>query len=222
MGESASRGWSRCDGCGVAVPAASLVPILSYIVQRGRCRSCGAPIDRVHPTIELAAAAIGGAALIVAPPLQALAGMILGWALLLLIVLDTRHFWLPDRVTLPLLVAGLLVAILGLGPSISDSIIGAGAGFASLWLVATGYRRIRGRIGLGGGDPKLFAAIGAWLGWAPLPFVLLGAALMGLGVLAVRSVRGRSVTATDRIALGALLALAAWPVWVVTIVGTRH
>ncbi len=179
-------------------------------------------IDPVHPAIELAAAAIGGVALLCAPPLQALAGMVLGWALLLLIVLDSRHFWLPDRITLPLLAAGLLVAGVGLGPSLVTAAIGAGAGFASLWLVARGYRWVRGRTGLGGGDPKLFAAIGAWLGWAPLPFVLLGAALMGLGVLALRSVRGRSVAATDRVALGALLALAAWPVWIVAIAGAAR
>ena len=164
QGESASTGRSRCDVCGVPVGAASLIPVISWLVQRGRCRACGASIDPIHPDIEVAAAMIGAIALIVAPPALAIAGMMFGWALLLLIALDARPFWLPDRVTLPLIAGGWIVAALGLGVSLIDSLIGAAAGFASLWLIGAAYRALRGRTGLGGGDPKLLAAIGAWLG----------------------------------------------------------
>lgn len=104
--ESASTGRSRCDACGAPVGAASLIPAVSWLMQRGRCRACGASIDPIHPAIELAAAMIGVIALFVAPPAQAIAGMMFGWALLLLVALDARHFWLPDRVTLPLIVGG--------------------------------------------------------------------------------------------------------------------
>lgn len=217
MGESASRGRSRCDGCGAAVPARSLVPVISWLAQRGRCSACGARIDPLHVAVELAAAIVGAVALAVAPPAQAIAGMVFGWALILLIALDARHFWLPDRVTLPLVAGGWIVAALGLGVAPLDSLIGAAAGFAALWLIGAGYRLARGRTGLGGGDPKLLAAIGAWLGWMPLPFVLLGAAVMGLGIALLRRARGQAIGATDRVAFGALMALAAWPIWVVMV-----
>lgn len=143
--------------------------------------------------------------------------MAFGWALILLIALDARHFWLPDRVTLPLVAGGWVAAALGLGVAPLDSLIGAAAGFAALWLIGATYRLARGRTGLGGGDPKLLAAIGAWLGWTPLPFVLLGAALMGLGIALLRRAMGQAVSATDRVAFGALMALAAWPIWAVMV-----
>lgn len=160
---------------------------------------------------------VGAVALAVAPPAQAVAGMAFGWALIPLVALDARHFWLPDRVTLPLIAGGWIAAALGLGVAPLDSLIGAAAGFASLWLIGSAYRVVRGRTGLGGGDPKLLAAIGAWLGWVPLPFVLFGAALMGLGIALLRRARGDAVSATDRVAFGALMALAAWPIWVMMI-----
>lgn len=217
QGESASTGRSRCDACGAPVGAASLIPVISWLAQRGRCRACGARIDPIHPAIEVAAAMIGAVALIVAPPAQAIAGMTFGWALLLLVALDARHFWLPDRVTLPLIAGGWGAAALGLGAAPLDSLIGAATGYISLWSVGEAYRRVRGRTGLGGGDPKLLAAIGAWCGWIPLPFVLLGAAVMGLAIALLRRARGQAVGATDRVAFGALMALAAWPIWFVTV-----
>lgn len=160
---------------------------------------------------------IGAIVLIVAPLAQAIAGMMFGWALLLLVALDARHFWLPDRVTRPLIAGGWGAAALGLSVTPLDSLIGATAGFLSLWVVGEAYRRVRGRTGLGGGDPKLLAAIGAWCGWIPLPFVLLGAAVMGLAIVLLRRGRGQAVAGTDRVAFGALMALAAWPIWVMMI-----
>jgi hypothetical protein len=88
--------------------------------------------------------------------------------------MDVEHEWLPDRLTWPLLVAGLAAAWGGFGPPLESRLIGAAAGFAALFLIARLYSLLRGREGLGGGDPKLFAAIGAWLGWTQLPFVLVG------------------------------------------------
>jgi len=215
QGRSAMGGRSACDGCGVTLVARDLVPLASWILLRGRCRRCGDRIDPRHPAIELAAAVIGASALAVAPGWSGVAGCVFGWTLLLLLVLDAEHFWLPDRLTLPLAAAGLAAAGLGLEPSFESRAIGLVAGWGGLTLVAAGYRLWRGRQGLGGGDPKLFGAIGAWLGWAALPAVLFGAAMTGLVVVALRLIRGRAVTATDRLPFGVLLALAAWPAWLV-------
>jgi leader peptidase (prepilin peptidase)/N-methyltransferase len=189
------------------------VPVLSFLLLRGRCRTCGGRIAPAHPGMELAAGLVGAVALLAHPGALGAATALFGWWLLLLGALDAERQWLPDRLTLPLIPAGLAAAWLGLGPALESRLIGAAAGFASLWAIGWGYRRLRGRDGLGGGDPKLFGALGAWLGWAQLPFVLLGAGLLGLGAVALRRVRGETVTGTDRLPLGTLLALAAWPIW---------
>jgi leader peptidase (prepilin peptidase)/N-methyltransferase len=212
-GRSAATGRSKCDGCGAALGPLELVPILSYLFSRGRCRRCGERIDRRHLAVELVAALIGAAALLLGGwPLGA-AGAILGWWLLILAALDIEHHWLPDRLTLPLIPAGLFVAAAGIGPPLVDRLIGAAAGFLLLWAIGAGYAWLRGREGLGGGDPKLFAAIGAWLGWQFLPFVMLGAGLLGLAALLVLRLRGSAVAATDRLPLGTLMAACAWPLW---------
>ena len=99
---------------------------------------------------------------------------------------------------------------------LEERLIGAAAGFLALALIAFAYRRLRGREGLGGGDPKLLAAIGAWLGWQQLPFVMLGAGLLGLAAVLLRAARGETIAATDRLPLGTLMALAAWPIWLIS------
>jgi leader peptidase (prepilin peptidase)/N-methyltransferase len=180
---------------------------------RGRCRRCGAAIDKRHLAVEAGAALVGLTALVAHPLPLALFTALFGWWLFLLAALDVEHQWLPDRLTLPLIPAGLAAGWVGAGPPLEDRLIGAAVGFAALALIAWGYRRLRGREGMGGGDPKLFAAIGAWLGWPLLPFVMLGAGAIGLAAVASMRARGRDVAATDRLPLGALMAVAAWPLW---------
>lgn len=214
-GRSVVAGRSKCDCCGTTLQARDLVPILSWSLARGRCRHCGARIDRRHLAAEAGAAMIGLAAILAHPMPLAAVTAILGWWLFLLAALDLEHEWLPDRLTLPLLAAGLAAAWGGFGPPLEARLIGAAAGFATLFLIALGYRTLRGREGLGGGDPKLFAALGAWLGWPQLPFVLVGAGLLGLAALLLKRLRGEAVAATDRLPLGTLMALAAWPIWMV-------
>lgn len=214
--ESVARGRSRCDACGKTLGPHELVPIVSHLVQRGRCRGCGAAIDPRHFAIEAAAALIGASALFVSPDLEGLIGALFGWFLLALAVLDIDQFWLPDRLTLPLMALGLVAAPLTRPESTEGRIIGAVVGFIGLSLIGWAYRAVRGRIGLGGGDPKLLGAIGAWLGWMQLPFVLLLASLIGLiGVIGAR-LRGEAVSVTTRLPLGALMACAAWPLWLLT------
>lgn len=214
-GRSVLKGRSHCDSCGKTLSPRDLVPILSWFLVRGRCRHCGAEIDRKHLAVEAGGALIGITAILAHPLPTALFTAIFGWWLFLLAALDVEHQWLPDRLTLPLIPAGLAIAWLGIGPPLDDRLIGAAAGFASLFLIGWAYRNLRGREGLGGGDPKLFAAIGAWLGWPQLPFVLLGAGLLGFASILMMRLRGQSVSATDRLPLGTLMALAAWPIWLI-------
>lgn len=206
-------GRSSCDSCGRMLGPLELVPLVSYILLRGRCRACASPIDPRQLAMETGAAFVGGLSLAAFPGPEGAATAMLGWWLLLIAALDLEHHWLPDRLTLPLILAGLAVAMLGIGPAAIDRLIGAVAGFAVLAAIAWLYRRLRGRIGLGGGDPKLLAALGAWLGWQQLPFVLLGASLLGLASILARRLRGEAVAATDRLPLGTLMALTAWPLW---------
>jgi leader peptidase (prepilin peptidase)/N-methyltransferase len=214
-GKSVAAGRSRCDACDAALGTAELVPLLSYLVQRGRCRRCGARIDPGHVAIELACAALGLAAALAHPLPLALASAGLGWWLLLIAVIDLEHHWLPDRLTLPLIPLGLAAAWAGFGPALPERIGGAAIGWAALFAIAWLYRRFRGREGLGGGDPKLLGAIGAWVGAWHLPAILLGAGLLGLVAVVAMRLRGEEVSATSRLPLGTLMAVAAWPLWLV-------
>ncbi|KPF64174.1 hypothetical protein IP88_13915 [alpha proteobacterium AAP81b] len=205
-------GRSRCDSCAAPLRWFELVPVLSFALQAGRCRRCGAAIPLRHLAIEIVAALIGGLALGVSPAAIGWAGAGFGWGLLALAVLDAEHFWLPDALTLPLLAAGLLAG-LWLAPPLAERAWGAAAGYASLAAIAAGYRALTGRDGLGGGDPKLLAAIGAWLGWPLLAPVVLAAALLGLALALVDRARGVAVDRLTAVPLGALLAAAAFPIW---------
>ena len=213
---SALRGRSRCDGCEETLRAGELVPILSFLLARGRCRRCGAAIDPRHLAVEFGAAFIGCVALVAHPGGLGFVTALFGWWLLLLAALDAEHHWLPDSLTLPLAPAGILAGFADYGAPLEDRVIGAAVGFLVLTGIAFLYRRIRGREGLGGGDPKFLLAIGAWLGWQQLPLVLLGAGLVGLAAILMVRVRGGTVKATDRLPLGTLMALAAWPIWLLT------
>jgi leader peptidase (prepilin peptidase)/N-methyltransferase len=216
QGRSVVAGRSACDRCGRVLEPRDLVPLLSWSLAKGRCRHCGSRIDRRHLAAEAGAAIVAITAILAHPMPLAGVTAILGWWLFLIAAMDLEHEWLPDRLTWPLLAAGLGAAWGGFGPSLESRLIGAAAGFASLFLIARLYRALRGREGLGGGDPKLLAAIGAWLGWTQLPFVLVGAGLIGIAALLLRRLRGQAIAATDRLPLGTLMALAAWPIWIVT------
>lgn len=179
----------------------------------GRCRTCRAPIGSRAPLVEGAAALIGVAAIAVAPNLIGLFGAIFGWLLLILVVLDSEHFWLPDAITLPLILFGLGLGYCDPSLAFDDRLIGAAIGFLALEVIRLSYRKLRGREGLGGGDPKLFAGIGAWLGWQTLPFILLLACLACLLGLIISRAMGRTIEADQPLAFGAFLAGSAYPFW---------
>jgi len=213
-GKSVLRGRSACDQCGRVLGPVELVPLLSALMQRGRCMSCGAWIDPVHWRIELGCAVIGGVAAFVAPLPYALGWMALGWILLALAVLDARHYWLPDALTLPLAGLGLMVAPWVTGTRLTDGLIGAAIGYGVLLLIAIAYRKLRGREGLGLGDAKLLGALGAWFGWQALPFILLAASLLGLVTALAGAVRsGGRLNAQSMLPLGTFLCVAALPGW---------
>ena len=210
---SVAAGRSSCDGCGTTLQAPELVPLLSFLAQRGRCRRCCARINLHHPIIELAGGVIGLLAMLLHPGWDGAAGALFGWMLLALAALDIDHLWLPDRLTLPLLALGLITGAAGLASALVDRAIGAAAGYAVLVVVAWSYRKLRRREGIGGGDPKLLAALGAWVGWHALPTVLLTASMLGLVTVLTLRLAGRQMAATRQLPLGAFLAMAAWTVW---------
>jgi leader peptidase (prepilin peptidase)/N-methyltransferase len=215
QGRSVARGRSACDQFGRELGPGRLVPLLSYMWQRGRAACCGGRIDPIHPITELLAGAIGAISMEVVPDLpSAVATAMFGWLLLALAMLDLRHFWLPDKLTATLALAGVAVGLIGITPALVLQLVGGAVGFLLLAGVRLGYRRLRGREGMGGGDPKLFGAIGLWLGIRTLPLVLLGAALLGLLAGLAMLLAGRRMGATSRLPFGPFLALSAWAMWI--------
>lgn len=211
-GEDVVRGRSHCDGCGRTLGPVEMIPLLSALLLRFRCRTCGARIDPVQWVMEAGCAIIGGMALAFAPgPLPALGWCLLGWLLLALAILDARHFWLPDRLTLTLAGLGLTVGLYAGGASLTDRLIGAGVGYGGILVIALGYRALRGREGIGLGDAKLLGAIGAWTGWSLLPMVLLVASLAGLVWALILSARGGDVRGDSALPLGTFLCFAVLP-----------
>lgn len=219
-GRTVLWGRSRCGGCERTLGIVDHVPIASFLAMGGRCRTCRAPIPPRYLLLELAALSIGiMAAFVDAGPL-ALAGAIFGWGLMASAVIDGEHFLLPDQITLPLGVLGLVAAFLVPELDVGSALGGAAVGFIGLYLLAYLFRRIRGVEGLGGGDPRLFGAIGAWVGWQGLPSVLVSSCLAGLAVVVGAILTGRGWTAERRLPFGVFLALGAWIVWLVGPIGT--
>ncbi len=206
---------SRCMSCERSLRPWELIPVLSWLMLRGRCARCRAPISRRYPLIELGAAAIGVWAGSAAPDWpMAIATAVLGWQLLLIALVDGEHFWLPDALTWPLAGSGVLAAGLLQGwMGAVWSMVGLLVGFASLWLIGRLYRAVRKRDGLGGGDPFLFAGAGAWVGWMGLPSVLLWASAAGLSVVFAQLVVRRRVSGSDRLPFGVFLAVGIWLTW---------
>jgi leader peptidase (prepilin peptidase)/N-methyltransferase len=209
-------GRSACEACGHVLSPLELVPLASFALLRGRCRACGARIAAAHPAVELAAVVVALLAAVVANDTATLwAGCALGWTLLALAWLDWEQFWLPDVLTLPLLLAGLLQAWLAQPWDLTGRALGAAVGYMGLRALNLLYRAARHRDGLGEGDAKLLAAGGAWLGWEALPDVLLLGALFGLGLAGLARLRGERLAAATALPFGTALAAAIWALWLV-------
>lgn len=171
---------SRCPHCGHAIGALENIPVFSFIFLRGRCAECKREISKRYPAIELSSGVL--AALLAAHygfGIQAFAALLFVWVLIALAFIDFDHQLLPDNMTLPLLWAGLLFNVHGTFVPLETAVIGAVAGYLSLWLVFHAFKLLTGKEGMGYGDFKLFAAAGAWLGWQLLPLIILLASLVG-------------------------------------------
>jgi len=184
---------SACPACGHAIGALDNVPVLSWLALRGRCRACGAPISPRYPIVELAAGALALAAVWqFGPGAKGLAACALLWALLALAFIDADTQLLPDDITLPLLWGGLAANLFGLFVPLESAVIGAMAGYLALWAVYWLFKLIRGKEGMGYGDFKLLAALGAWLGWPMLPQIVLVSSVLGaVGGILMIVLKGR-------------------------------
>lgn len=175
-----SRPRSRCPHCGHPISALENIPVLSYLVLRGRCRACRAPISLRYPLVEITAAALAVfSAWHFGFGWQAIGAALLLWTLLALALIDFDTQFLPDELTLPLLWCGLLWNLNGHFVSLSSAVVGAMAGYLSLWSVYWGFKLLTGKEGMGYGDFKLLAALGAWMGWTLLPCIILISSIMG-------------------------------------------
>jgi leader peptidase (prepilin peptidase)/N-methyltransferase len=185
-GERVSDGRSHCDHCQTTLGVKDLLPIFSYLWLRGKCRYCRQSIGISALYIELVSAAIGLFAVLFLSGGQALAAAVFGWVLLPLVILDYQKLWLPNRLVLALALAGVCAGPF-LRPEIdwSDRILGGVLGFLTLEVIRQAFRKLRQMEGMGGGDPKLFGAIGLWLGWQGLPMTLLLATILGFMCIAV-------------------------------------
>ncbi len=204
---------SRCESCNQNLSGRDLVPLVSYLVSRGRCRHCGVSLELFYPAIELAAVAVAVWAVASDNGLYLWADCVLGWTLLGLAWIDIEHMVLPDVLTLPLLLAGLVFACVTDRAQIADHAAGAVIGWLLFTALARLYRLFRGRDGLGEGDAKLLAASGAWVTWTGLGPIMLTAAIIGLGFGIAGAIRGGKLDAGTAIPFGPALALATWLIW---------
>ncbi len=201
---------SRCPSCGKEISAWQNIPIISYLMLGGKCASCKTPMSQRYPIVEFVTMALS---LLVAwqlgPTPQAALGIIVTWFFVAMTMIDFDHQLLPDSLTLPLMWIGLLAALIPVFTDLQSAVIGAAAGYMILWLVYQLFRLVTGKEGMGFGDFKLLAAIGALLGWQALPVVILLSSVVGAVVgVAIIAVTGRDKNIP--IPFGPYLAAAGW------------
>lgn len=201
---------SRCPRCGHSITALENIPVLSYLWLRGKCSACGNPISIRYPSVEILSAVLSATvAWHLGFGIAAVSAIVLTWLLIALTFIDIDHQLLPDIMVLPFLWAGLLLNVFNIYTDLSSAVIGAMAGYLSLWLVFQLFKLITGKEGMGYGDFKLLALFGAWLGWQSLLLIvllssLLGA-LIGIGLIVFRG-RDRA----QPLPFGPYLAMAGW------------
>lgn len=188
---------SACPHCGHAIGATENIPLLSYLFLRGKCKGCGAAISPRYPAVEASSGILSAfAAWHFGFGLPGLAAIVFVWALIALTFIDFDTQLLPDDITLPLLWLGLLLNLNGAFTSLPNAVVGAVAGYLVLWIVYWAFKLATGKEGMGFGDFKLLAAIGAWLGWTMLPLVIMLSSVVGAVVgiaLIVFAKHGRNI-----------------------------
>lgn len=171
---------SACPHCKHQIKAIENIPVLSFIALRGKCSVCKTPISRRYPLVELLTALISmGLISHFGPSVAGLASLVFAYFLIALALIDFDTQFLPDNLTLPLLWCGLLVNVYGVFCSLNEAVLGAAIGYGALWVVYWAFKLVTGKEGMGYGDFKLLAALGAWGGWALLPAIILFSSLAG-------------------------------------------
>ena len=201
---------SCCPSCGHRIRCWENIPVISFLLLRGKCSACGAAISWRYPAVESVTAILSIAtALYFGYSTQLLAALVFTWAMIPLFLIDFDRQILPDAITLPLLWLGLLCSLDGLFIDSHASIAGAAAGYLSLWLIYHLFRLATGKEGMGYGDFKLLGAIGAWVGWQSLPVVILFSSVVGAAIgIALILVKGRDHN--QPMPFGPFLAAAGW------------
>nr|QWL75236.1 prepilin peptidase [Aeromonas hydrophila] len=201
---------SACPHCGHAITAMENIPLLSWLWLKGRCRECQAPISARYPLVELLTALLSLVVAATFPPgWGLLAALLLTWVLVALTFIDLDKMLLPDQLTLPLLWGGLLFNLAGGFAPLADAVIGAMTGYLVLWSLYWAFKLLTGKEGMGYGDFKLLAALGAWLGWQALPIVLLLSSLVG-AFIGIGLILLRNHHQNKPIPFGPYLAIAGW------------
>ncbi|MEZ5480692.1 MAG: A24 family peptidase [Porticoccaceae bacterium] len=201
---------SRCPKCGTALKPWHNIPVLSYLFLKGKCASCASPISLQYPVVEITCALL--TTLVIANDgLTGKAAMILlfSWTLIALTGIDFNKQLLPDNITLPLLWLGLIANLNGTFVPLNDAVIGAAAGYLVLWSVFWLFKLITGKEGMGHGDFKLLAALGAWLGWQQLPLIILLSSIVG-AVVGITAIIAFGRDKQIPIPFGPYLATAGW------------
>ena len=204
---------SQCPACGKQIRARDNIPVVSYLVLGGKCSACHARISPRYPLVETLTGVLSGyVAWRYGVSWQTLAALVFVWSMIALAFIDLDTFYLPDDITLPLVWLGLLVNMAGVFVDLQSAVVGAVAGYLVLWCVFWGYKLATGKDGMGYGDFKLLAAIGAWLGWKMLPVVILLSSFVGavIGVSMIVFARhGRNVPIPfgPYLVMGGLIAL---------------
>ncbi|WP_095055851.1 A24 family peptidase [Pseudomonas sp. Irchel s3b2] len=201
---------SECPHCGHRIRAWENIPVLSYLFLRGRCSSCATPISKRYPLTELACGVLSAfVAWHFGFGWQACMVLVLSWGLLAMSLIDAEHQLLPDVLVLPLIWLGLIVNSFGLFVSLHDAFWGAVAGYMALWTVFWLFKLITGKDGIGYGDFKLLAMLGAWGGWQILPLTILLSSLLG-AIIGVILLRLRDAKTSTPLPFGPYLAIAGW------------
>jgi len=201
---------SACPHCAHQIRAWENIPVVSYLALKGKCSGCQAPISKRYPLVELASGLLSAfVAWHFGFGWAAGAMMLLTWGLLAMSLIDADHQLLPDALVLPLLWLGLIVNAFGLFTTLPDALWGAVAGYLALWLVFWLFKLVTGKEGMGHGDFKLLAMLGAWGGWQVLPMTILFSSLVG-AVLGVIMLRMRNAAHSTPIPFGPYLAIAGW------------
>jgi leader peptidase (prepilin peptidase)/N-methyltransferase len=201
---------SRCGNCGHQITVLENIPVISYLALGGKCSSCKATISPQYPLVEVFT---GIVSVIIGwhfgVSIQTLAALFFSWCLIAASGIDIGHKLLPDSITLPLLWLGILLSLFDVFVSLEDSVIGAMAGYMSLWTVFILFKIVTGKEGMGHGDFKLLAMLGAWLGWQPLFVVILTSSVVG-ATIGISMILLKKTERGTQIPFGPYLAAAGW------------